>query len=111
MSRIAILALGLSLAVTSCAPVAGDACTTQKDCGEQVCLNVTYTPDGYCTQQCSLTPSDSCPAGSVCVRDAISKDLNGCLRTCETAKDCRSGYECRKARESSETVCVGREGI
>ena len=111
MSRLAFFALGLALALSACAPVAGDTCTTQADCGGQVCLNVTYTPGGYCTQQCSIEPSDTCPAGSTCVRDAVAAGINGCLRTCDTVKDCRSGYECRKARESAETVCVGPEGI
>ena len=107
----ALVGLALLGLAQSCAATVADACKTEADCGGQVCLSATFAPDGYCTKQCTLTVPESCPDGATCVADVIAKGLNGCLKRCDTVKDCRDGYECRSAAGSNGTVCVGPEGI
>lgn len=109
--RSLLLLLPLSLFAVGCGSTVGDPCTTEADCGGQVCLNRDWTPGGYCTKSCTVGVEDSCPGGSLCVRDAVAKDLPGCLRTCKGNSDCRSGYTCRSVRDSTTAVCVGPEGI
>lgn len=93
-----------------CGPTIGDPCTTERDCGSAVCLNRDFTPGGYCSLDCK-GGSVTCPAGSVCVENAIGRDTWGCLRTCRTAADCRQGYVCRREKDSASPVCVGPEGV
>jgi hypothetical protein len=48
-----------------------------------------------------------CPTGSVCVREAISNGVHGCMRACNTVRDCRATYRCERERGSELTVCTG----
>ena len=46
--RVALFAvLSAALFVAGCGATVGDPCTTEQDCGKQVCLNKDYTPGGY----------------------------------------------------------------
>ncbi|MBL8919660.1 MAG: hypothetical protein JNJ54_12405 [Myxococcaceae bacterium] len=108
MLRIVTL-VGL-LGLAGCGATIGDACTTAKDCGSGLCLNRDFTPGGYCALGCVLGGA-ACPAGSVCVDDAVGRDSPGCLRSCRSSLDCREGYICRTERSSPTPVCVGPEGI
>jgi hypothetical protein len=56
---------------------------------------------------CILGDANSCPTGSVCIREGIEKDTHGCYRLCNSTRDCRSGYRCETVRGSDSTVCVG----
>jgi hypothetical protein len=96
--------------LAGCGATIGDACTTEKDCGNGVCLNRGFTPGGYCSVSCTVGGA-ACPTGSVCVDNAIGRDVSGCLRTCASSKDCRGGYVCKTERNSGTPVCVGPEGI
>lgn len=104
------LFLCVALVLSACGATIGDACTTERDCGAGVCLNRDFTPGGACSLACNPGGA-ACPAGSVCVDDAIGRDSPGCLRSCRTASDCRAGYICRTEKKSATPVCVGPEGI
>ncbi|MCA2978034.1 MAG: hypothetical protein INH41_18030 [Myxococcaceae bacterium] len=97
-------------ALSACGPTIGDPCTTERDCGAGACLNRDFTPGGYCSLDCRGGASP-CPAGSICVEDAIGRGTWGCLRSCRAATDCRPGYVCRTEKDSSAPVCVGPEGV
>src|SRR5438132_12179670 len=87
--------LGASLlfaVITACGPTVGDPCTTAQDCLGRTCLNGGSMPGGYCTLSCLLEDPNSCPAGTLCIRDGIAKDVNGCFRVCAATRDCRPGY-------------------
>ncbi len=99
-----------ALVFAGCGPTIGDACTTERDCGAGLCLNRDFTPGGTCSLPCSVGGA-ACPAGSVCVDGAIGRDSPGCLRSCRSVMDCRSGYVCKTERNSSTPICVGPEGI
>jgi hypothetical protein len=106
------LVLWAAVGVAACGPTIGDPCTVPGQCNEAVCLNREGTPGGYCTQQCQLDNPKSCPAGSVCVRNAIGPAVSGCMRTCATAEDCREGYACeRDVRDTPERICIGPLGL
>lgn len=109
MSMRALILL-LCTACAACGPVIGDPCTVNPDCGPGVCLNRAFAPGGLCSLVC--TPGGAaCPAGSVCVERAVSSDTAGCMISCQTDADCRTGYVCRVERESLTRVCVGPSGI
>lgn len=112
MSRVSLwMAVGvLALMAAGCGSAVSDPCTTQEDCGGQICLNERWTPGGYCSQPCTLGNADSCPGGTACVRDIISRDQAACLRTCVSATDCREGYRCDRANDSSSPVCIAGDG-
>ena len=105
-----VLVFLAALVVTACGPTIGDACTTERDCGTGVCLNRDFTPGGACSLPCSIGGA-ACPAGSVCVDDAVGRDSPGCLPSCRSAMDCRGGYVCKTEKNSATPVCVGPEGI
>lgn len=111
LPRKALLLVAALFALAGCGATVGDPCTTEQDCGGQVCLNKGWTPGGYCTRTCTIGVDTSCPGGSICVTDAVAKDQSGCLRTCKGNSDCRTGYVCKSVRSSSSAVCVGPDGI
>jgi hypothetical protein len=95
-------------ALAGCRAKIGDDCVTPLDCstlGDRLCD--TTQPDGYCTLfNCE---PDTCPEEAVCVvfrgeLDPACGPLDDarharftqsfCMRVCEEADDCRSGYEC-----------------
>ncbi len=95
----------------ACGPTIGDACTSAADCGGAVCLTRDFTPGGSCSTSCVLdAPTNSCPTGSTCVKDALGQGTAGCMRTCNPHMTCRTGYQCKSAN-GSETVCIGPKGI
>ena len=100
-------ALILLFTLSACGATVGDPCTTPSDCGGQTCINADFAPGGYCSRQCVLNDDRSCPGGSICVKDGQAKDVHACFRTCLTQNDCRSGYQCRGFRDSTQNVCVG----
>lgn len=75
-----------------------------------MCLNRDFTPGGMCSMACQLNTANSCPMGSTCVPDALGRNAPGCMRTCATQAQCRTGYLCKSANQSV-TVCVGPQGI
>jgi hypothetical protein len=108
----ALVGLALAGLMQGCAATVADACESEADCGGQVCLNAAFAPGGYCTKQCTVGRAESCPEGSTCVPDVIGKGMAGCLKACDKTKDdCRGGYTCRSANGSTQTVCVGPDGI
>ncbi len=108
------MTLGLvmgALGLAACGNTVGDPCTVPKDCGggTSICINRDETPGGYCSTQCVLNDPDSCPNGSVCVREGAGGDFNACFLRCNDPGDCRSGYACRTHRDSTVTVCVAQD--
>jgi hypothetical protein len=97
--------------LVACGPTVGDACTTRNDCLNRTCLNGDGVPGGYCTQPCSLSDPNTCPTGSICVRDGLSNDSPGCFRTCRVDSECRTGYVCRTEKGMDQTICVGPLGL
>lgn len=58
--------------------------------------------EGYCQEECTLAPNDSCPAGSTC---SATDQGNRCLKSCRVnGGDCRTGYTCTPL--STGPVCV-----
>ncbi len=98
--------LVLPLLLTACLPTVGDACTTDDDCGPGVCVNESLAPGGLCSRLCGGI-REACPSGTECVADVVDGNRYGCLLNCQSAADCREGYECRTTRGSANTVCVG----
>jgi hypothetical protein len=97
--------------LAGCGPTVGDPCTTTADCGGAECLNRAFAPGGYCSKACSSSAGHACPSGTVCVRDALGRHADGCLRACVAPKDCRVGYTCVVANDSVTTVCLGPAGL
>jgi len=87
----ALVALFAATATAGCAPIVGDACTTQSDCGQRLYCELAM-PDGYCTSRgCATNP---CPAEGICIE--FNPDLSYCMQPCDADGDCRSGYTCVK---------------
>ncbi len=106
------IALAVGLFGVGCGPTIGDPCTTNTDCGPgAICIQRDFSPGGYCTQSCKVEESNNtCPTGSTCVRDALSKNAAACFRTCNRTPDCRNGYSCRTVN-NSVNICVGAVGF
>jgi len=89
-----LLSLGLVLALVfmlapACAPIVGDACETQSDCGTSLFCERSM-PDGYCTlKNCE---DEGCPDEGVCIR--FSSDVSWCMQPCSSNTDCRGRYTC-----------------
>jgi hypothetical protein len=87
----------------------GGGCASGGDCASGLCAKSQDFPGGYCTQGCSLTDPNSCPAGSVCIDDASGVPPNSgisavCYQTCNSNTDCtRAGYQCLE--KSNHMVC------
>lgn len=88
----------------ACGPTVGDPCTTAADCLGKACINGNGTPGGYCSVDCTKDP---CPTGSVCVTNALGAGVNGCMRACNSSRDCRATYRCETERGSELKVCTG----
>ncbi len=98
----------LAIAAAGCGPTVGDPCTTAADCLGKACLNSAGAPGGYCSVQCSMDGTTMpCPTGTVCVREALGSGTHGCMRACNTARDCRATYRCERERGSELPVCTG----
>ena len=104
------LSLGLLL-LAACGTTIGDPCTTNEQCGGQICINQSYTPGGYCSRQCTLADPRTCPSGSVCIRDGQARDNPACFHVCRAQPDCRTGYVCKAVKDSLDAVCVGPTGL
>lgn len=79
------------MALGACAPIVGDACETQSDCGRSLFCERSM-PDGYCTlKNCE---DEGCPDEGVCIR--FSADVSWCMAPCSANGDCRDGYTCVK---------------
>lgn len=99
MSRLSLLAVVALL--SACKPEIGDECKLSTDCsisGDRLCD--TSQPAGYCTIfNCE---AGSCPSEAICVSFHATNDRFGesrfarrfCVRSCESASDCRAGYVC-----------------
>ncbi len=110
MRRLVLAAPFLLFALIACGPTIGDPCTTPTDCGGAVCLNRDFTPGGACSLSCSLGTDNACPTGSTCVKNALGPNAAGCMRTCTSQSQCRTGYLCKSANDSA-SVCIGPQGI
>jgi hypothetical protein len=64
----------------------GDACSSGKDCGSNICVQDVF-PGGICTTDCTTA---GCPAGTCATYGGYSV----CLADCTTNADCRAGYQC-----------------
>jgi hypothetical protein len=122
-SPIALLALLAVVVTGACGNKIGDSCATSRECsenGDRICD--VSTQDGYCTiEGCDfgtcpdeatcirffpgLGESVACEAQTDCDADEIctigglcaprSIERRYCMLSCESASDCRDGYECR----------------
>jgi hypothetical protein len=101
-----VVVLGLGLG--GCGSTVGDACTTDKECGDQgICINQGYTPGGYCSQSCVPGKDDTCPSGSTCVSKGAADDVSACFLKCTETADCRTGYQCVGGyRDNPNSICV-----
>ena len=101
----------LALLGCACGPTIGDPCTTAADCNNAVCVSTKdWAPGGYCTSTCKTDDPNSCPSGTICVRDALGRNAPGCFRLCDKQSECRNGYTCR-SENSSPNICVGAIGF
>lgn len=100
----------LALAMAACGPTIGDACTVNSDCGAGTCVLKDYAPGGLCSLACEVGGA-SCPAGTICVRDAIDRGQPGCMKSCTRQADCRDAYVCKYEKQSETPICVGPAGI
>lgn len=77
----------------------GEACGYHQECQGGVCLTTNNFPGGYCSQLCENT---ACVPGSICYSNTTTPV---CLKTCDSAWDCRTPeYDCRDAG-LSQNVC------
>lgn len=87
--RILVASLAAASALGACAPIVGDACEDQTDCGQRLYCELAM-PGGYCTSRnCATNP---CPDEGVCIR--FNADVSYCMKPCTSEADCRSGYAC-----------------
>jgi len=100
------LGVAAAAALAACGPTVGDACTTDKDCGNGICFQGPTAPGGYCTLACQGSGGGSCPNGSVCSLPG-SDLVTVCRKACATSQDCRAGYTCTDTRGSTR-VCIGQ---
>lgn len=86
----------------------GGPCMQHIDCDERLCQSGPRFPEGVCTISCGN--SGQCPQGSSCA------ELDAgwlCLVDCQSAPDCRTGYDCEPETEagtngaSTVMVCIG----
>jgi hypothetical protein len=105
-----VLAWLAGLGLAACGPTIGDACASDRDCGAGVCLLKDSTPGGACSLACAVG-GPPCPAGTLCVKDAITKGQPGCMRSCKRQADCRDEYVCTLVKGSETPVCVGPAGL
>jgi hypothetical protein len=99
-----------AMGLAACGNTVGDPCTTADDCGGGLCINRgDETPGGYCSRQCVLNDPESCPSGSICVREGAGGNINACFLRCNDVGDCRRGYSCRTWKDSAATVCVAKD--
>ncbi|MCA9541426.1 MAG: hypothetical protein KC620_21160, partial [Myxococcales bacterium] len=77
----------------------GEACATDNDCAEGVCLSEPGYPGGYCAIT-GCGPDAPCPNGTTCV-DRDEGPI--CAAAC-TDQDCRAGYACVDA--NGAPVCL-----
>jgi hypothetical protein len=110
MTRL-VLFVSLVLVVGACGPTIGDPCTTPHDCANGTCLTQDYAPGGSCSLACTVGASNTCPAGTLCVTNAIGKNAPGCMRSCTADKDCRLGYVCLTQNGSATPICIGPRGL
>jgi hypothetical protein len=112
VNRLPLLAslAGLTIALGACGPTIGDACTASNQCGPGVCVQKDYTPGGACSLACVIGGA-ACPAGTICVRDAIANNQPGCMKSCKHQSDCRDTYICNIQKDSETPICVGPAGI
>jgi hypothetical protein len=90
----------------------GNACTSDKQCPDLLCITESPFTGGYCSSVQLDCAHATCPTGSQC-RDVTIKGTTGpvteslCVRSCGSANDCRTsdGYLCCGAGGSSK-VCV-----
>jgi hypothetical protein len=101
-------AVGLGLGLMGCGATVGDACTTDKECGDKgICINQEYTPGGYCSQSCVPGKDETCPSGSTCVSEGASGEVSACFLKCKDATECRGGYRCVGGYKGNpHSVCV-----
>src|SRR5689334_14518554 len=90
--KLGLAMLGWLLTASACGPTMGDPCTSPKDCANQLCLNRTQLPGGYCSKSCTVTETNSCPAGSTCYANGADTNVPSCFLTCTKNEDCRTGY-------------------
>lgn len=69
------------------AAVVGAACDAANPCGAGLSCDESF-PGGYCTLDCTFV---ECDAASIC--DATVEPAR-CFSMCESADDCRDGYQC-----------------
>ncbi|MEW5739369.1 MAG: hypothetical protein AB1938_10610 [Myxococcota bacterium] len=108
--RLLLASLACLCVLAGCGPTIGDACATDKDCGAGVCLIKDYAPSGACSLAC-VVGGAPCPAGTLCVKDAIMANQPGCMKACKRQADCRDEYVCNLVKDSETPVCVGPAGI
>ena len=76
----------------------GDACASITDCAGGVnafCADDSQGfPGGYCIEDC--TNSMTCPGDAQCVNLSDDGSFFGCVDSCSTNTDCRSGYACQQ---------------
>ncbi len=86
----------------------GSPCTANNECTATnmlpgVCEQGVDWPGGYCTIPC-IPPIVPCGANQACA-DLTATNMSGtCLSTCNTAADCRPGYQCATAFSPSGTT-------
>ncbi len=98
MNRHAVRLAGLCLAVAclavACAPVVGDKCERNSQCGTTLTCDTT-TPEGYCLKVGCRKGKDECPPEAACID--FGGELRYCMRTCAPDDECREGLTCRPA--------------
>jgi hypothetical protein len=111
MGRLLLTAVLLVSAVVAigCTPEIGDSCSLSTDCsiqGDRLCD--TSQPDGYCTIF-NCDPG-SCPDESMCVSFHPNSERFArrfCVRRCDKASDCRTGYACVPPAERDGKIIDG----
>lgn len=87
----------------ACAPVVGDPCQTDAECGTSLVCDSVTTAEGYCTR--SPCRAGECPVEAVCVD--FGSESTWCMRSCSDGQECREGLTCRTDAKVLDPAAAG----
>ena len=108
LGALTCLGCGWSPSVGKTGSDVGGACGSDISCDETCVTGSPFFPGGVCTWRCNA--DTDCPIKSICSRIVLANSggYHVCVNTCQSANDCRTGYQCAdvpKADGGTAAVC------